>query len=92
MKCSQCNNVAIDGYGKDPVLWLCLDCSIKYQTLEASRLDKVALLYNQSMDAMEHMAGVGRLGPRIPMMRQQLVHQGPMNLHHINISGGNIGV
>lgn len=93
MKCCQCANVAIFGYPADQGdIPLCLNCALKYQALLDAQAENIERHINFLEESIERTVGIPGLAQRFPPRSPRAVLGGPVTLHHVNVTGSNVGV
>ena len=94
MQCSQCGRKAFFSIkGSDGVLYLCLDCNLKWEQAESLEFERLRRLYNKAAESLE--LGFGLPGFRIPRIappRSQFIQLGDLTLNNIKVDRSTIGV
>ena len=92
MNCQQCDRRATTGIQSTEtggVLWLCLDCNLKWEQAETLHFARLASVANRSAASLERSLGipVARFEvPRVP------IPSAPVTMNNIRIGGDLLGV
>jgi hypothetical protein len=91
MKCHNCDKLAMLTVTQAAVP-LCLDCYIKWETINLQRMEMLERQHNLAADEVEIATGMPGIAARFPPRPPRTVIRGGPTLNNINISNSQIGV
>jgi hypothetical protein len=90
--CYHCGRPPIQRYGTDDggTLLLCLDCALKFETIEREKQQRIVAQFNYVQELSGMLTGIQF--PRFPVQPPPVYLPAGNTLNHIHVTDSNIGV
>jgi hypothetical protein len=93
MKCHNCGKPAsFQIKAEEGVLYLCIDCNLKYECAQTLEYQRHAHLLNQTSALFNSMSGIPGLAPQVPIPQIQPIPISDMIINNIHVDNSAIGV